>query len=712
MIKKITLLMLFFCSAFVYGQTISNFESGDPGVDATGGGIVASVEANPVISGLNTSANSLKVSRSADNWWALVNVDVTPDIAIAAAPTDTKYLSMLINYPAQPDIAVRMSAAAGNNGTNGMITRALNTYNTSEANTWQQIVFEVKTDGDGVHSFTTSTLFKVVIHPDQGFNNSPAGQVLDATTFGYIDNIQVLDTNPLANDWLGGTSVDWNTASNWSKNAVPTATDLVTIPSGTTFAPTISSTIGVKIQNLTVNTGATVTVEDGASLIVTGTSSGATGSIKYTRTLTADVSPTKAWHLATSPVAGVSVVNFIAGNTLASGTTNTHFRGIANYTNDGNGFNYYDVTYAGGDAFSAGKGFAIKNAAAGTVEFSGFFRKSDKQISISQDTDNFNLVGNAFLAYMNLGTFFTDNNAVDRLSEATIWLWDPSANAGNGGYITKMSGTDAAFEIAPGQSFFVSAGPAASNVVSFSEANQSHKTDTFLKSTSNRIEIKLNVKQGDLINNTSLYYIEGASKGFDNGFDGSLFTGIQSDLSIYTELVADGNGSKIAIQSLPNSNYEDMIVPVGLKAVKGEEITISATSVNFPKGMNVLLEDRQSGAVVNLNNSDYKVALIEDVNGAGRFFLRTSANGVLSSDLAEFSGVNIYISGYRNLRITGLQQTNGTLSVFNVLGKQVMLQKLTSNNDFNIALPSLATGVYIVKLDTKEGSLNKKIILK
>lgn len=712
MIKKITLLMLFFCSAFVYGQTISNFESGDPGVDATGGGIVASVEANPVISGLNTSANSLKVSRSADNWWALVNVDVTPDIAIAAAPTDTKYLSMLINYPAQPDIAVRMSAAAGNNGTNGMITRALNTYNTSEANTWQQIVFEVKTDGDGVHSFTTSTLFKVVIHPDQGFNNSPAGQVLDATTFGYIDNIQVLDTNPLANDWLGGTSVDWNTASNWSKNAVPTATDLVTIPSGTTFAPTISSTIGVKIQNLTVNTGATVTVEDGASLIVTGTSSGATGSIKYTRTLTADVSPTKAWHLATSPVAGVSVVNFIAGNTLASGTTNTHFRGIANYTNDGNGFNYYDVTYAGGDAFSAGKGFAIKNAAAGTVEFSGFFRKSDKQISISQDTDNFNLVGNAFLAYMNLGTFFTDNNAVDRLSEATIWLWDPSANAGNGGYITKMSGTDAAFEIAPGQSFFVSAGPAASNVVSFSEANQSHKTDTFLKSTSNRIEIKLNVQQGDLINNTSLYYIEGASKGFDNGFDGSLFTGIQSDLSIYTELVADGNGSKIAIQSLPNSNYEDMIVPVGLKAVKGEEITISATSVNFPKGMNVLLEDRQSGAVVNLNNSDYKVALIEDVNGAGRFFLRTSANGVLSSDLAEFSGVNIYISGYRNLRITGLQQTNGTLSVFNVLGKQVMLQKLTSNNDFNIALPSLATGVYIVKLDTKEGSLNKKIILK
>ena len=711
MIKKITLMLLFCASTFIYGQTISNFEPGDPGVDATGGGIVASVETNPVMSGLNTSANSLRVSRSsAANWWALVNVDVTPDIAIAAAPTDTKYISMLLNYPAQPDIAIRVSAAAGNNGNNTMITRALNSYDASAANTWQQIVFEVKTDGDGVHSFTTGTLFKVVIHPDMGFNNIPAGQVLDATTFGYIDNIQVLDTNPLANDWLGVTSVDWNTASNWSKNAVPSVTDLVTIPTGTTFAPSINATTGVKVQNLTINAGATVTVEDGGSLIITGVSSGATGSIKYTRTLTADADPAKAWHLATSPVAGVTIVDFIANNTLANGTTNPTFRGIANYTNDGNGFNYYDVSYAGTDAFNVAKGFAIKNAAAGTVEFSGFFRKADREITISQGTDNFNLVGNAFLAYMNLGTFFTDNNAVDRLSEATIWLWDPSANAGNGGYITKMSGTDAAFEIAPGQSFFVSAGPAASNVVSFSEANQSHQTDTFLKSTSNRTEIQLNVQQGDLINNTSLYYIEGTTTGFDNGFDGSLFTGIESDLSIYTELVADVNGSKIAVQSLPNSDYDNMIVPIGLKAEAGKEIIISAELLNLPEGINVFLEDRLNNTMTNLNDGDFTINLNENVNGSGRFFLRTSAN-VLSTKNIELTDVSIFKLGNGTLRVTGLENANGVISVFNITGKQMMAQKFEANSTLNIKLPNLATGVYIVRLNTNNGTVNKKIIL-
>ena len=706
--KKITLTVTFLFSALIYGQTISTFEAGQPGVDAVGGGIVASVEANPVMTGLNTSANSLRVSRSSDaNWWALVNVDVVPDISIAS--TDTKYLSMLINFPAQPDLGIRVSAAANNNGNNAMITRGLNSYDASAPNTWQEIVFEVKTDGDGVHSFTTGTMFKIVIHPDQGFENSPAGQVLDATTSGYIDNIQVFDTNPLANDWLGGTSVDWNTASNWSKNAVPIATDLVTIPSGTTFAPTINATTGVKIQNLTINTGATVTVEDGASLIVTGASSGATGSILYKRTLTADADPTKAWHLVTSPIAGVSIVNFIAGNTLASGTTNTNFRGIGNYTNDGNGFNYYEFDYAGADAFNVAKGFAIKNAAAGTVEFSGFFRKSDRQISISQGTDNFNLVGNAFLAYMNLGTFFTNNNAVDRLSESTIWLWDPSANAGNGGYITKMSETDAAFEVAPGQAFFVSAGAAASNVVSFSEANQSHKTDTFLKNANSRTEIELKISQDNLINTTKLYYIEGTSTDFDNGFDGSLFDGISSDLVIYTGLINEDK--KLSVQSLPNSNFDEMVVPIGLKAASGKEIIISANSLNLPNGITVFLEDRLNNTFTNLNDENFKVNLTENLNGTGRFFLRTSSQ-VLSTDFTELAGVQVFKKHNSILSIRGLQEGSKTgIAIFNTLGKQVLSSSFIATHNLDIALPKLASGIYIVNIETNNGSLNKKIIL-
>lgn len=143
-----------------------------------------------------------------------------------------------------------------------------------------------------------------------------------------------------------------------------------------------------------------------------------------------------------SPVSGQTIVNFIAKNTLASGTTNTDFRGVANYINDGTAWNYYLVSYAGSDAFDAGKGYSVKNNAAGDVSLTGTYTSGDKDFNISQATNNSNLTGNPYASYINLGTFFSDNNATDRLSEATIWLWNQTLNGGVGGYEEKMSGTD------------------------------------------------------------------------------------------------------------------------------------------------------------------------------------------------------------------------------------------------------------------------------
>jgi len=59
--------------------------------------------------------------------------------------------------------------------------------------------------------------------------------------------------------WVGGTSIAWSTASNWSSNYVPLATTNVTIPSGTTYAPTISASTLAPCKNLTINSGATLT---------------------------------------------------------------------------------------------------------------------------------------------------------------------------------------------------------------------------------------------------------------------------------------------------------------------------------------------------------------------------------------------------------------------------------------------------------------------
>jgi hypothetical protein len=59
--------------------------------------------------------------------------------------------------------------------------------------------------------------------------------------------------------WIGVTSIDWNVGSNWSSGYVPTSATNVTIPSGTTYAPTISASANAVCKNLTINSSATLT---------------------------------------------------------------------------------------------------------------------------------------------------------------------------------------------------------------------------------------------------------------------------------------------------------------------------------------------------------------------------------------------------------------------------------------------------------------------
>ncbi len=67
--------------------------------------------------------------------------------------------------------------------------------------------------------------------------------------------------------WLGG-STNWNTASNWCSNNVPDINTNVQIPA-TANSPNLTST--VYVNNITINSGASVTVASGGTLSVHGT---------------------------------------------------------------------------------------------------------------------------------------------------------------------------------------------------------------------------------------------------------------------------------------------------------------------------------------------------------------------------------------------------------------------------------------------------------
>jgi PKD repeat protein len=80
------------------------------------------------------------------------------------------------------------------------------------------------------------------------------------TTYGEVEDYKI-NVLPASNTWIG-TSTDWNSASNWSDNTVPTSSYNITIPtapSGGNY-PVIQIGTTAKCNTLTIESGATITV--------------------------------------------------------------------------------------------------------------------------------------------------------------------------------------------------------------------------------------------------------------------------------------------------------------------------------------------------------------------------------------------------------------------------------------------------------------------
>ncbi|MEI6575201.1 MAG: Ig-like domain-containing protein, partial [Bacteroidota bacterium] len=138
---------------------------------------------------------------------------------------------------------------------------------------------------------------------------SPVVNVTDATFFASSTGIlSVAVCNP--GDWIGSTSIDWNTASNWCGSIIPTSSTNVLIPSGTPFAPSIGA--AAVCNNITINSGATLTITGSNTLTVSGNwTNGGT----FTRN-----SSTVTFNGTTQSIGGTASTNFNILTLAGSGT--------------------------------------------------------------------------------------------------------------------------------------------------------------------------------------------------------------------------------------------------------------------------------------------------------------------------------------------------------------------------------------------------------
>lgn len=597
------------------------------------------------------------------------------------------------------------------------------------ANAGKTLTFSTRTNSD----LPINQNYYIEDRQNNTYNKISGGSTYATTTASRINGIGRFFLHTAKIVWLGNTS-DWNVASNWSTNTIPSLTDNLLI---TNAGVNPTATGSIEINNVTIASGASLTVNSNltingiltinsdpyvsASLIVKGN---ATGTITYKRDVSYEKTRTaeaNGWHLFGAPVIGESIQDIITNGNLASNNDGT-LKGLASYNNlnTPTSLSWLYKTSSSVGALNSGQGYSVKRNKPCYIAITGTLKTDDlTSYPITEGSRNsWNLMANPYPSFINANlttnSFLSLNSDQLDASANAIYIWDSNTDDGEGAYkvINYLSPN---YYLNPGQGFFVLS-KNGGGLISITESLQTHKPETtFSKSNKTYSEIKLFVSNEKSKEETTVKYAKtNVSEGLDRGYDAKQFSLSEKDFSIATHLVKNSKGVNFMLQALPKDKIETTIVPISLQASAGETIIFEALTKEFPEKLNVFLEDKLKNifTILNKENASYAVLLEETQNGIGRFYMHISSKNVLNTKATVAQNKSIYVVNHNTLRITGIHNKNVKIQIFDMLGKSVLNETYnTKKTILDVRLNQINKGVYLVDVITEQGKIQKKIIV-
>ncbi|MDP5104744.1 MAG: T9SS type A sorting domain-containing protein [Polaribacter sp.] len=497
---------------------------------------------------------------------------------------------------------------------------------------------------------------------------------------------------------------------------------------------TISSS-NTYFDTLTINPGASVTVSEGAtisassatilnstsnsfsSLIVKGSINGTVNYNRYTALIGSAVNGTN--DLISAPVVDQIFGDFATANTnLAASNT---LRAFAPYNTVAGAYENYDTNTNANTALTAGIVFRAATTDGSALKFTGTVRTNDVNVPIVDAAagNGWNLIGNPYPSYINFLSFFTENKTQFHIESAYQAVYGYNGNSANSWTVwnlaTAIDPAISAF-IAPGQGFFVKA-KATGGAVKFTPAMQTiGSTDDFILGKQTNLQValsKLRLNNASASATTSIYFIEGTTRGLDSGYDAATFDGNSADFSIFSNLVDDNTGIALAIQSLPYTDFNDVVVPLVVNATAATlTIGLDNSTTTIPSHIHVYLEDRVANTYTLLTNTDYTFTPSTDLKGARRFFIRYSAKA-LATETSILDNVQIYnTASPREIKIKGILNRHATADLYDVQGRLVLRQALKHTSSTNtIDASRLSAGVYVIKVCNDDQIKTQKLFI-
>jgi hypothetical protein len=545
--------------------------------------------------------------------------------------------------------------------------------------------FSIEAQISNLPSTTTVWLLDKKTGTDQNLTDNPVYTFTSAAG----DAADRFELHFFAAQWTGATNSSWIENGNWN-GGVPLSTTNITInPSA--HNPVIATPTD-DVYALTVNAGASVTVDNGGELTITNklvNNAGASalvvkpggslitkGTVSGEATIESSIAGGE-WHFISSPVDGAQSGMFV-GKYLQQLDEGTKL--------------YTDITSLT-EPLTPGKGFALFNDADFTAQYLGTPNTGNKSMTITKDGEGWNLVGNPYPSSIdwdadNAWTKTNVNNTTYIHVDNSTW----ATYVGKVGTEPGVGGNGGSQYIAPGQGFLVEAS-AAGSLGMVNDNVRVHHSTPFFKGSNELVNnmIRLQVSGNGYADEAVVRFLPVATPEFDGLYDGrKLFGDVAEAAQIYTL-----GSTPLAINSLPETN----IVPLGIHAGASGEYTIAATEINDLKY--VSLEDTKTGIYTELAVKPYTFTFTPGENEQ-RFNLHFSSLGIPETE----SQVAAVYSYHKTVYINMKDQQKGDIFIYNTSGQLVTFKAgATGMNEIGLT----NTGIYMVKIVSDKTTFVKKV---
>lgn len=547
-----------------------------------------------------------------------------------------------------------------------------------------------------------ATVFEVNFIANQGgaaaltLANEIVDESYNAVNFTNNDGTLTFSAPAASTTWNGTAS--WYTPANWSNGLPGQNTDAIIASGVVTIDGDAAYT-----KSLTINAGAGVTLNSGSTrklnvngnfVLASSATSNRTGTFLNDNTTagTFNVSGTisaQRWfeggksHMVSIPVTAASISNF-----YVNGNTGYFY----NYDEPSMSWqNPYELT----TQLDLAEGYLVDYASNQLITVSSTLNNDASYTpALSNSGNGWNLVGNPYPTSLDwtAASAWTKTNIDDAL-----YIWNGTQYAS---YVASVGNNGGSQYIAPFQGFFVHASGAPS--FSIKKAARTHNTVGYMKSEVSNV-LHMVLSNGTYSDESVVYLNENATSSFDTEYDAYKLMSLKSDVpSLYSK----SEGVEYSINALPFA--DNQVVALVMNAATAGQYTFTVSGIeSFDGKYKFFLKDAENNSEIELNSQNNVTLDLAAGLNENRFSLNILKNGV-----------GIIEQNAGNARVYALNHTlcfencaNALINVYDLAGNMVASAKAGNNNFGSISL-NVASGVYMVKVITKNNVVASKVLVK